>query len=224
MKHANKILTQIPFSGFYCSHHDAEFDREFEWVVDAYAEETGRDIPQSLIDGMHQSVDWQSAYLDYAKEYVAQFLHEFMIDGEFESMQSPTFYNYSTDRVFAYITRDAVAMMWRKVNKRHFSEKCAQLFTSRDGFASSYSPDWRTWGKLSEWDHNQIYALVYTYAEHESLRGEFDEFDIIEPLAGNGVVSNAIHWNTWEGNGRDYWKIYEYLLDRARRNYRKEAA
>ena len=212
----NAILTQIPFSGFYSSIHDSEFDREFEFMFEDYAETTGQDMPQALIDGLFDSVNWQGAREYYAKEYVEAFLHEFQIEGAFESLISPRFYNYTTDRVFAYISRDSVAHMWRAVNKRLFGLTCEKLFTSYDGFASSYSPNWKTWGRISQWDHNQIYALVLTYAGHESLRGEFDECGIVEDLSGNGVAGEAIHANI-EKRDRDYWAIYDYLTTRAMR-------
>ena len=216
MAKQNMIETQIPFSGFYYSIHDSELDSELEYSINVFAEETGRDIPQDLFDGMQDAIKWGHVHQDYAREYVEHFLHEFMIEGEFSGMESPRFYNYSTDRVFAKITRASVASMWRKINKRLFAENCEKHFTSRDGFASSYNADWKTWGRISQWDHNQIYMIVLTYAEHESIMGSFDEYSIVESMNCGGHIANAIHGNIDE-SGRDYWAIYYYLIERAQR-------
>lgn len=216
MTKENMIEAQIPFSGFYNSIHDTELESELEYSINVFAEETGRDIPQELFNGMHGCINWPEVMQEYAEKYVGYFLHQFMIDGEFSGMESPRFYNYSTDRVFAKITRASVANMWRRINKRLFSENCEKHFTSRDGFASSYSPDWKEWGRISEWDHNQIYMIVLTYAEHESIMGHFDEYSVIEDMNGSGHIANAIHGNI-DQSKRDYWAIYYYLIERAHR-------
>ena len=188
------ILATLPFSGFYESVHSQEVDAEIERQVEYFQEDFTGELPDFVRD-LWETVDYSAVYEKYAQEYAESFLAEFDIDGEFESMDSPQYYNFSTDRVFARITRDALAKIWSAVNKRLFTREVRQQFTSRDGFMSYYDPDWREWGRLSDWDHNQIGTLIAVYAAQESLQGEFGqwvEYEVMEHARGNGLISDWI--------------------------------
>lgn len=208
---------QLPFAGFYCSIHDGEGDRELSYVADLYADAVGEDIPESLLDMFQDAADWGTFHLEYSKAYTEAFLYEYLEgEGEFSGLDSPALYNFSTDRVFARISRKAIAMMWRGTDRDTFERLVRERHTSRDGFISHYRNDWREWGSLRDWDHNQLGTLLLAYCE--TLRGEcwdqWAEYSLVEDLACNGHVHDWI----WSGEAAARpWRILDYLRERAQR-------
>lgn len=214
------ILSTIPFAGFYESIHSGEVDHTLERMM------TDRDsgtepAPDFLQEKAWQAIDYSGVYQSYARTYAESFLHWLGLDGEFESMTSPRFYNFETNRLFVELTRADVARLWRMVPREELTKKARERFTSRDGFISHYSPDWRTWGRLSDWDHNQIGTLVECAAEYEQ-GGDWDqwaEYSLVEDCSGNGDIDNWI----WENAGPDLERAvtaWEYLQTRAKRAIR----
>lgn len=206
----------LPFAGFYESYHDAEFDREVEYAL----ERTGLPYSSPLYDALQSlafdAADFGAAHLDYAQAYAASFLDWLGLDGAFESMDSPKEYNFSTDRVFVTLTRSDIARLWRGVDKAKFAKACRARFTSRSGFMSYYSPNWKTWGRLSDWDHNQMGTLLQVYAEREQGAAweSSNELDLMESYLCNGGVHSAL----WQGEKSDrFWRIVNYLESRGGR-------
>lgn len=211
-----KYLSTLPFAGFYSGAHDLEYDREIESLADYYANETPDNIPDFLMDMARDSADFGNYCLEYAKDYAESFMQWLSFDGKFESLESPKYYNFETDRVFVELTRDDIARAWRGVDKKRFAKLCRDRFTSRDGFISSYSPDWRTWGKLSAWDHNQLGALIQAFAETEQAGcwHFWNEVELMESFNCNGGADSAM----WQGEKADrFWKVFNYMVKRANR-------
>lgn len=186
-------LATIPFSGFYCSIHSGEIDRTIEHML------TDRDsgcefAPSWLCEIATDSIDYSGVYRAYARDYAESFCDWLGLDAKFESMTSPRYYNFETDRIFVELTRGDIVRMWRGIDKADLDKACKARFTSCDGFCSSYSNDWRSWGRLSEWDHNQLGTLVSVFAETEQ-GGDFDqwaEFELMESASGNGYIDQWI--------------------------------
>jgi hypothetical protein len=44
----------------------------------------------------------------------------------------------------------------RETSTDSLDQVAGERHTSRSGFISFYSPDWRTWGDVTNWDHNQL--------------------------------------------------------------------
>ena len=86
------------------------------------------------------------------------------------------------------------------------------MFTSRDGFSSFYSPDYTTWGELSELDHNQLYAILTAYIDSQCWNDY--EAAIAETMYCNGFVSSAIYEHS---ENTRLFKIADYLRERAER-------
>jgi hypothetical protein len=138
----------IPFTGFY----------ESPWVPNLV---NCRDYPK-----------WTQKF---CKAYVEQFNTLLKDEGvdlglEFESVDSPKFYNFETDRIFATIEHperlDPTQSSLDKVaRERH---------TSREGFISYYNPDWRDWGLQSTWDHNQLQTALLAVMEDLGIPTGFD--------------------------------------------------
>jgi len=194
----------IPFSGFYCSVHDAEFDNEIERSLE--------NVPASdtLTNLAYDAADFGSARLEYAKAYAAAFLEWLGLDGKFESLISPRGYNFETDRIFVDLTPEDIERLQEMVPAEAFRAVCRERFTSRSGFISFYSPDPEDWGPIEDWDHNQIGTLVECAARIEDP--DLDEIGLMENFLCNGGVHNAM----WDGPQADrFWRIINFLERRA---------
>ena len=214
---------QIPFSGFYGSIHEGELDREVENLADYWAEDIGTDIPQSLMDLFWDSVDWPIAQLEYVKAYVESFGAEYLDgDCEFVTMTSPREYNFETDRAFATVGRSTLAKIYRGASRDVLTRIAKERHTSRDGFISFYDPNWRSWGVLSDWDHNQLETLLFAYLETE--RGEswnqWAEYELCEDLSSDGEIHS---WVWSDDKCRRPWRIFNYMRDRAQRSVKTMA-
>lgn len=194
------MIIQIPFSGFYYSIHDSIMDNELEYYP--------LDIQNKLFD----SINWYELRLEYARIYCEQFAHKFNIDLTFESMASPKYYNFSTDRIFADISESEVQRIFENTPKSYLEKTCRDMFTSRDGFSSFYDPDFKSWGDLLEWDHNQLFALLAAYVDSQCWNDY--EASIAENMYCNGIISNLIYKNN---NNPRLFKIADYLRARAER-------
>lgn len=187
------MLTTIPFSGFYETLHDSNLDQALDNMFSDY--DTGCDIDHDLRDKAYDLVNWSAVHQAYAKKYAEQFAYHFKIDSlKFESMQSPKFYNYTTDRIFCTIDESEVRAMLAKVDAADFAKLVKETFTSRDGFISSYSPDLEDWGDVADWDHNQVGTLLQAYVNQVN-GSEFDyyaEQALIEDWHGNCVFDELI--------------------------------
>lgn len=210
-----RIIATIPFSGFYESIHDSEIDRALESEFSDH--ETGCTINDALLHRAWDAVNFSAVRHDYAKEYAAQFAHNFGLKTlEFESMQSPKEYNFTTDRIFCFIDYAELCRIIGGFNLSEFADHVKEKFTSRDGFASFYSPVLAEWGNVKTWDHNQAGTALEFYAMQES-GGEFDqwaEFDVIEPALCNGFLFESLH-NNGSPEFFRLCKIHDYLQNRA---------
>lgn len=208
------FLSTIPFAGFYGSVHEDELDREVEYFMERIPHDSP--VYDSIQSLAWDAADFGAARLEYAQEYAAAFLDWLSLNGKFESMDSPREYNFATDRIFVTLTRADIARLWRGVPREDFTKACRDQFTSRSGFISHYSPDWRDWGPISTWDHNQIGTLVECFAEYEQGKAwdSWAEHELMESYLCNGGVHGAM----WQGDKADrLWRIANYLEERAAR-------
>jgi len=187
-------LICLPFQGFYESWYsqalDAEESQWIEYEADERQKEEG--VPEHLRLASHEYVDILFAVTDYgechravAKTYVGAFNDVFedessrydVVGGErkfipgiklgleFESLQSPKFYNFETDRIFAYISDESISQLW-KINEADQFESLSRVLmdrhTSYSGFHSYYKNELNAWLEkpLDEWDHNELSSLL----------------------------------------------------------------
>lgn len=192
------FITAIPFSGFYESLHDSEFNTALERICET--DDSGVDYNADLFALAVDSVDWRAAHNAYAKEYVERFAHEFDIPAMvFESLRSPREYNFETDRIYCEVPAMAMARIFAETPRETLNSVAAEMFTSRSGFISFYSPDVENWGHLETWDHNQYLALINAWVLHKRDGEEFDqwvEHNIMSSAYENGKVDNFL----FEGN------------------------
>lgn len=84
---------------------------------------------------------------------------------------------------------------------------------SRSGFISFYSADWRSWGEVEGWDHNQLQTLIEAYVQ--DTRSEPDETGLMESARCNERIEGWVESNT-PGIERLY-RIHDYLRRREER-------
>lgn len=203
-------LTTIPFSGFYNSMHDDALTREIDYFIEKLA---NYDVPNDTLcrisNLFYCDVNWQKAHKGYAKEYAEAFktwIADFveLPSLTFESLDSPKFYNYSTDRIFCAISESDAKKLYDYVIHNHasaFESLIADRFTSCDGFVSSYPNHLDDWPDLvKEWDHNQLGILFECLAIAEDLQ----QVELMEDASGNGALSDLI----WDNLPQ---KTVEYL-------------
>lgn len=175
----------MPFSGFYCSVHSDAIDSELE-----LREENGE-----LVDV--ETYDYRAAFDYYARNYCERFSEwvtsttGLQLGLQFRELISPREYNFATDEIDATISDAAIAELYNKVTINYsakLDEVASQRHTSRDGFISFYSPNWREWGAISEWDNVQLATLLEALTVAYSGGMSDHELEILETMSGNGEI------------------------------------
>lgn len=208
------MLTTIPFSGFYCTLHESALDQTLEQMFSD--RDTGCNVYSGLVDRAQWECHWGDVMRKYAEDYAGRFADELGIKMAFESMTSPKEYNFTTDRIFCHIPLDECKRLLAETPSDTLDKVVADTFTSRDGFISFYQPEVAAWGDISEWDYNQIGALVDAYVQH--INPDFDqyaEYALMEDAMCNGHIDQWICENTPD-IGRLH-RVFDYLETRAER-------
>jgi hypothetical protein len=200
----------LPFAGFYGSEHDAELDYALKAMFS-----NGRGDPNSgLAARVSGTCHWPAVFRAYAKEFAESYCEEVGIrDARFESIDSPKFYNFETDRLFIELPLEEAQRMMREASPAALDQVACERHTSRSGFISFYSPDWRTWGDAANWDHNQLQTLIEAYAL--STQGEQEKADLMEHARANGRFEDWIATNTPEIER--LYHVHDYLRSREAR-------
>lgn len=183
------MLTTIPFSGFYCSLHDSALDS----AIEAIFSDVNGTARHALVCKARDAADWRMVHNAYAAECAAAFAAEFKLPLQFESMRSPKEYNFYTDIIYCTISAENAAWLFDTCDKALLDKIARETFTSRDGFASFYDPDFTDWGGILTWDHNQLGVLVRAHVTEQNP--DFDqwaEFDLMESAQCNGRLENWI--------------------------------
>lgn len=214
-----RYATTIPFSGFYNSVHDSALDDTLEQMFSD--RDTGCHINEGLFYAAMDKINWRAVHKEYAREYCANFASWLELDLEFDELDSPREYNFTTDRIFCRISEDSLRRAYDRVNTPPLRELVRQRFTSRDGFISFYEPDLDNWpSDVTEWDCNQIGTLLMALADQECSNSDgfecWDEYDLMEYDRCNGDIDDMVYKNM--PNAERLFKIFDYLELRAHRD------
>jgi hypothetical protein len=200
--------TNIPFGGFYNTLWDTEIDsleeQQVEYMLSSDCDEDWSELEEGEIqEVLFKHTDHSSIFKAIAEMYVeawADFINEELdldIQLDFSTMTSPKEYNFTTDRVFAEISRDDIAKIYKKVGRHGLRDKAKEMFTSRSGFISFYSPHIEEWGPVREWDYNQLGCLMEALDDMAGKHGpgarHDNELAIYYDL--NEKISNAYQEN-----------------------------
>ena len=183
------MLTTIPFSGFYYSPHDGALD---DALASIFSDDNGT-ARHALVCKARDATDWGRVQNSYSAGYAAALAAEFNLPLQFESMKSPREYNFSTDSIYCTISAEDAARLFDTCDKTLLAKIARETFTSRDGFASFYDPDFTKWGDVLTWDHNQLGALIRAHVTEQNP--DFDhwaEFELMENAQCNGNIDTWI--------------------------------
>ena len=141
MNTLNKIEIQLPFSGFYQSMHDYYIDNFIEHEVEYLESKLNYTSEQiDIIKDRFYMMDYSPIRKAICEHYInafnAVFYDEYNIylDLEYSKLISPRFYNFETDRLFAFIDESVFNDIVTLVNKKDFKELLSEKFCKRDGF------------------------------------------------------------------------------------------
>lgn len=200
-----KHLTTLPFSGFYYSLHDSALDGALNQIFADRS--TGCTVNQDLVQRACDRMDWRAVHTTYAKEYCENFSHEF-VPVEFDELSSPREYNFTTDRIFAYISTETLRLVFLSVDTEHLRRKIRENHTSRSGFCSFYANTLEAWPEdVTEWDHNQIGTLMQAF-----VGDDFDQYRedaLMEDSRCNGFLDEVLFKHG--PNMERLAKVHEYL-------------
>lgn len=208
---APAIVLTIPFPGFYDSALSHELNQAEEMFIDQligqgeYGGIVNPEFPDvsegDAAEAVFNSVDYRAAHREIAEEYAGQFAHALNANLPggvapfaltYEGMDSPREYNFAADRCYMRLPLADFARMRAALDPAIWEETLAEMFTSYDGFHSHYSPDPARWvtKPLDEYDHNEAGAVLRAYIQ--THWDDFDEMELIERMAGNGVFLYAL--------------------------------
>lgn len=200
-----KMQTTVPFPGFYCSWLDYGLNQELEKAAEHLEEEHDVDVSKAA-DRIFEHTDWRKAHQHLTQTYLRELIDLAAAYGDetnlgnltFVKLDSPRFYNFETDRLFAEIEFDFVRHMLATVNSQDLEDRIKEKFTSRSGFVSFYSNDINQWitKDLIHWDINEVGTLFEVYLEQE-VSEELDEtmmYRMDEGEIYRDALDNAIDW------------------------------
>lgn len=174
----NRVIVEMPFSGFYETLHSDWLDsREECEVLDIIEDnpnltevEVGEEYNKVLAEEKLNGVMYnQALQIAYCKDYIKAIdsLFDNDLDLKFESLTSPNFYNFETDRLFVTIEKEKILKLMEKIKGDEglisfFNKEIEEKFTSREGFISFYDNSVVKWGDIEDWDHNQLGVILST--------------------------------------------------------------
>lgn len=196
------MLTTLPFYGFYYSRYSDELDHQEESFAEYYAENEDTN-PDGLLEKEHVAdafwrfTNYSDGHKLVARDYVDFFNDKFKevfdidLGLRFESLTSPKYYNFTTDRIFAYIDDEKAQELFDKLDKDVLRNTIKDRFTSRDGFYSFYSNNIDDWVEkpIEEWDYNEVGTLLEAYV------GQVEDFEwsIFAEMCDSETFSQAFN-------------------------------
>lgn len=124
---------QIEFGGFY-GYHDEYIESRIE-TLNEWNDELDIDNVYDTLT----SIDWQKTFESYAENWLHRFNSYCNLDLEFVGIDSPKYYNFTTDRIIAKIDDEDIESLMVFVDYVEFYEYANPRLTSRDGFISFYN-------------------------------------------------------------------------------------
>lgn len=153
-----------------------------------------------------QAVDYRAAYEQMAADWCSA-LDDWLSDtidtkpGSFtyESMDSPRYYNFMTDRVYITASLELMQRLYDQCDKTRLSDIIKSRHTSRSGFISHYSnslPEWQE-KPLGEWDHNELGTLLCAVIPEQP-----DEWELCESIMERDYeyLDRALDWQKYESD------------------------
>lgn len=172
----------IPFVGFYESVASNKAESiafgNFINQESIPARDTVLDIPDDLTEA-EQEQFWDEYYPEHIEEirkqiavdYITHLSAELNLPMEFESISSPRYYNYTTDRLFVTVPEAELLHFYNRVDKKILAEMIKERHTSGPGFTSYYDNDIEaeSWKDPEAYDHNQWETVIEAYIKENDI-------------------------------------------------------
>lgn len=201
----NRIETNIPFAGFYCSGYEEALDAALGSHAEHFESEYDLDKEQAseYSEILHRHTNWREVHLAVSKLYTDTFNALFLdwsgvnLELSFKALESPRFYNFETDRIFVMVDEAAILALYDKVDEATLRRIIEERFTSRSGFISFYPNDLDEWpGNVLEWDVNQVCTLLMCFLPEDWEQQVFD--DTFYSGEDFEAWEGAVDWNKVE--------------------------
>lgn len=190
-KEGHALVCIHEFPGFYDSWLSGNIDSEEESFAEHERETKGLSDDIDLASIIFDCMNYRACQANYSEAWLSDLVHELdqefneKLPLEFESMTSPRFYNFETDRLFAWIPVANLQAIYDRMvtvgdGALTFGDKIRERFTSYDGFLSSYPNDFEVWLEkpLASWDHNEIGCLLSAWFELIGADNEFFVYSV----------------------------------------------
>jgi hypothetical protein len=144
--------------------------------------------------------------MEYCEAYVNAFAEKFDLDLEFEQLESPKQYNYSTDRIFVSIPLRQINKIRKEVEKnKKWPQYIKENFTSYDGFSSNYEND----STHEEWTRPELdecqYGVILKFWLNEGEDSSWRETE--------AYLTEDFEMCNWDSIINAHDKIREYLRE-----------
>jgi hypothetical protein len=150
----------------------------------------------------------RKAYSHSAKKFYSEWYDCPTIGLRFESMTSPKFYNFETDKIFAHIPQRTIKELFKRSkadNHATLAKVIKSYCTSYSGFMSFYSNQLADWLEkpLKQWDHNEVQILLIAIIEQasgEEIDGSFRD-EIYNTISDGGFYSEwekCVDWSAFD--------------------------
>lgn len=203
-----RLLSTIPFQGFYESIHDDAIDSAIDDLLQDSSGDPIAGLVERFWSGSYESGELRELY---AKDYATEFAVANKLQGlQFDEVSSPREYNFQTDRIFVTIPTAEVVRLLAGCDREALKAAIHDRFTSRSGFISFYSNKLEDWpDSVEQWDCNQVGTLIETVCQ-------FDEDEYAGEVDSNGDLSNWLS-ECLTPAGERLAKVASYLRERAER-------
>lgn len=158
------MIIRISFPGYYQTLLQDELDMQAEYY-----------------ELEEESINWLATHEAVAEEYAKEYLRQMGLEGKFDSLVSPKYYNFETDALFVELPNASLLKIKLEVmldNREDFSAWVIDNCTSRDGFISFLPNNLALWPE--DWESGHYYAALEFLDEGSE--------DIIEALRANGQM------------------------------------
>lgn len=141
-KEKNKLDFNINFGGFYESTHDFMIESSAYSMLDIDFDDNDNDDNDSYYaarDKLENTIDWQAMQKQYCIDWLDLFNNEFDLDIEYKGLDSPSAYNYETDKIIGAIDWLTFTELESKMlANSDFIDYVNENSKSYDGFNSFY--------------------------------------------------------------------------------------
>ena len=161
----------------YSASNDLEYYEEEYELTEEEKEEVENSFYSQNMDELKENVCqvYVPSYFEPISDETGIFLNP-----TFESLGKQPHWAYAFDIMYVELPTNEVIELLRWIFKNKYEELkevIKERFTARDGYYPHYDNDLKKWGKISNWDHNQIGTALlvffmdddFNYSLHEDV-------------------------------------------------------